>query len=69
MAADSTDVIDLSGIDAISDYAPVLTVMNQAVERGQTLQMSDLISATDPDGRRFQAFPSMIAPQAAATSR
>ena len=91
---DSTDVIDLSGIDAISahdlmvrasdghvfsdwsnlriesaiNYAPLLTVLNQAVDAGQTLHMSDLISATDPDGDAL-SFPSMIPPRAAATSR
>ena len=37
-------------IESAINHAPVLTVLNQAVDAGQTLHMSDLISATDPDG-------------------
>jgi hypothetical protein len=42
--------------DAPVNYAPVLTVLSQAVDAGQILQMSDLISATDQDGDALNYF-------------
>ena len=42
--------INESGNTDLTAGAPLLTVLNQAVDAGQTLHMSDLISARDPDG-------------------
>ena len=61
--------INESGNTDLTAGVPLLTVLNQAVDAGQTLHMSDPISARDPDGDALSFSLYLIPPQAAATSR